>query len=403
MILKLAWRNLVRNRRRSVLTALTLIAGFVVLAFSLGLSEGGYDRIIAMFTDMKTGHVQITHSDYIDNPSLFKTVKFDQSRLDRIANVNEVSGVAARLEAGALAFFNDATIGVYLIGVQKDGEPTISSIVERIDRGSWLENSGNYEAVIGARVAKQLNIEVGEKLVLISQGGDGSIANDFFTVKAILRSNAMDDYGIVTDLMSAQEFLTLSGRAHRIVIRANHFSYSYAVQASILQAVSFTDTEKVSNWQTIEKDFVTSMEADKQGNNILYIIIGMVAGLGVLNTVLMSLLERRREFGVLKAIGTRPDQLFRMIMSEVFLLSGSCCLIGTIIAYVVNSYFAYNGIKFPEPVEFGGIYIDEMVSTTDMRAFVMPAVVTMTSAVLVAILPAWRAAHANVIAAMGSR
>ena len=395
MLLKLAIRNLIRNRRRTVLTGLTMVAGFVTLAFTLGLTEGGYDRIIAMFTDLNTGHVQLLHRETLDDPSLYKTVKDPKGKIAAIEKAFPTLNLSSRIEGGGLGFFGDVTIGVRIIGVDRRREARVSSIDLRRESGHWFKEDGQYEALIGALIAEQLEAKQGDKIAIISQGADGSISSELFKVIGIMKKNGVDDYSVFTDLVSAQEYFSLYNRVHRIVIKSNHFSEARGLQEKLRQKIPLPDSEVFESWEAIEREFVVSMEADKEGNNILYFIIGIAVSLGVLNTVLMSILERRKEFGIIKAIGTRPSLVFRMIMAESLMLSACSCFIGFIIAFAINSYFATNGIKFPEPVELGGILMDEMVSTVGMRAFIPPFLVIFISAVTVTIIPALRAAQAK--------
>ena len=391
MLLTLALRNLLRHRRRSLLTGLTMLAGFIVLSFSLGLTEGGYDRIIRLFTDLQTGHVQLLHRDYIDHPGFFKTIQISEQQEQMIAAVPQVQAFSSRIEAGGLLYVSGSTAGAQIIGIDPKKEPEVSSLKERTASGAWLHKRSGYEALLGAKLVETLNLAIGDNFAVIAQAADGSISTDMFTMVGMIKKNQFDDYRMYTDLESLDEFLELQGRRHRLLIKGPSFKESLALRNQLQAAVALNTDEDFFDWRQIEADFVSSMEADKSGNYILFVIIGLVVVLGVLNTVLMSLMERKREFGVLKAIGTEPKQIFLLILLEVLALAGLSCLLGTLGALALNSYFAVHGIKFPEPVEFGGIYIDEMVASADLVVMLAPSALILSCALVAALLPAWQA------------
>tara|TARA_B100001094_G_C18171736_1_gene795519 strand:+ start:390 stop:1601 length:1212 start_codon:yes stop_codon:yes gene_type:complete len=392
MIFALAVRNLFRWRRRSLLTSMTMVAGFLVLSFTLGLSEGGYDSVISLFTDLRTGHVQLVNKTYLQNPGLLRTIPFDADLSDKIMQVGAVKAVSPRVEGGGLAFFDKASIGLEILGVDPAREVLVSSLYQRIAKGQWFSKSGAYQALVGKGVADQLGLELGAKVALISQGADGSMSTEFFTVIGIMKKNNVDDFSLFTDVASAQDFFVLQGKVHRIVIQSEDFKDAVELATVLSRKFGSKVAGVFEPWQAIEEEFFRSMEADKEGNKILYIIIGMVVGLGVLNTVLMSILERRREFGILKALGTRPWQIFLMIILETAILSIISCIVGFIFAFCLNYYLSIYGIKFSEPIDVGGIGIKTMLSTVDYMVFVVPLFVVFLSALMVAIIPAIRAA-----------
>lgn len=388
LFIRLAWRNLIRHRRRSLLTGLSMCLGFMVLSFSIGLTEGGYERLIALFTSMNTGHVQLLHPDYHESPTLYQTVKNLPSKLQQIREVPGVLAATARLEASGLAFAESKTSGVKLIGVEPESEEQVTSLRQRLAHGDWWSRSGEYQALLGSAVAQQLRLKTGDRMVVMTQAADGSMSHDFFEIIGVLKESFVDDYHVIVDLASLQEFLVLPQQAHRILLRARHYDQSRELQQQLRQQLESWPPLQWQTWAELEREFVHSMEVDKSGNIILYVIIGMVVGLSVLNTVLMALMERRREFGVMLALGTRPRLLLVMIMLEVACLLLLSLALACLMSTAINAYFMVHGIRFAEPVEFGGIMIDSMVSSLSWPVFVIPMLVVSISSLLVALIPA---------------
>ena len=397
MLFKISFRNLFRQKRRTFLTVFMMILGFTLMSFSVALSEGGYGIIIQSFTNAKTGHIQIYKENFIDVPNLYKTINNIENLIEKVKKKKAVVGVAPRILSGGLLSFKETSVGAAITAVDFNKEKEVSTLEKRIDRGRWFKSSGSYEVLVGKNIASILEVELGSKIAIISQGADGSISNDYFTVSAILKKNAFDDFQIYMDFKSAGEFLVLEGRAHKLVILLDDYEKSKMVAKTLQNDVP--DKVTVAPWFEVEKEFYKGMQADKQGNSILYIIIGIVVAIGVLNTILMSFLERKREFGILKAIGTSPRNIFGQIMVEAMLLCSLGIFGGLICSYFLNWYFSIHGIKFEE-IEFGGIVLNEMMTTLQPLVFIIPTAIIFFSTLLVGLYPAIMAARVTPVEAM---
>jgi len=374
-----------------------MILGFTLMSFSVALSEGGYSIIIQSFTNAKTGHIQVYRDNFIDVPNLYKTVKDIDHQIEKIKKNKSVVGVAPRIISGGLLSFKENTIGAAITAVDFKREKEVSSLTTRIDKGRWFKSSGSYEILVGKNIASILEVELGSKVAIISQGADGSISNDYFTVSAILKESPFDDFQIYMDFKSAGEFLAMEGRAHKLIILLDNYEKSKIVADVLKNDVPEKTT--VSPWFEVEKEFYKGMQADKKGNVILYIILGIVVAIGVLNTILMSFLERKREFGILKAIGTSPKSIFLQIIIEALLLCFIGIFGGLICSFVLNWHFSIHGIKF-DKIEFGGIVFEEMMTTLDPLAFIIPTAIVVFSTLFVGLYPAIMAARVTPVEAM---
>ena len=390
MLYKLAIRNLFRQKRRTFLTLAMMIVGFVIMSFSLAISEGGYDRVIASFTNEKTGHIQIHREKFLETPNLFKNLKNVDDLINKIASNKEVVAITPRIISGGLASILDSTIGVEINGVDFNLERKVSTLEKRIRLGKWFSKPGAYEIIIGKKVAEILEAKIGSKVAVIAQAGDGSTANDNFFVVGILKENPYDDFLIYTELKTAQEFFYLPNKAHKLVILLNHYSKSEEVSNELRKL--FQKDIAISPWYIVEDEFFRGMTADKKGNKIFYFIVGLMVAIGILNTILMSFLERKREFGILMAIGTRPSFIFSLIMAEGLLLALIASLISLPLSFLINYYFSINGIPLGAKLEFGGIVWDELVTTLDPIAFTIPSLILIISTLFVALYPAIMAA-----------
>ena len=300
-----------------------------------------------------------------------------------------------RVYTGGLSFFKNKTAGIEMIGIDPVGEFKTTSIKFRIKEGEYFKKDMAYETIISKSLSQTLKINIGDDLVVISQSADGSIANDMFKVVAIAQE--LGKQRAYIPLKALQEFLVLGSRVHKYVIIGQKQQLAKSIAANLQTKIA---NYSVDPWQVVKKDFYKAMLADMQGNYIFLFIIIFIVAIGVLNTVLMNILERTREFGVLKAIGTRPIQIFLLIVSEVFILALISCVIGSFFSFGVNYYFAEIGYQYPTPITFGGMVIDTMYGIVNMKSFLLPALIIFFTSMLVSVFPGIKASAIAPVKAM---
>ncbi|MFC3852906.1 ABC transporter permease [Salinispirillum marinum] len=404
----LALRNILRNRRRTILTLLSMSGGYLLVSVMYSLNEGSYDQVLQYFTRDTTGHVQLTAPGYIERPNLYRTVAVSADGLSSLAALPEVHSVSARIESGALAYGEEKSLPVEVKGLIPEREAELSYLAEKITAGRYftdqLTPDGLYEAMIGALTARQLNLSVGDDIVLLSQGADGSMANDLYRVTGILGdADAAESRWVVLPLQAAQAFFVLPEQAHRWLVVGEDYRRSEQVQQAVdtwVAGAGFTDPVVVSTWQEVAREFYELMEADKEGGMFASYILIFLVCVGVLNTVLMSVMERTGEFGVLKAIGTPPQRIFSLIVLETLLLALLGCGIGFLLAFPLNLWMSLVGVALAEPIDISGIVFSHYRGQMSLTVFLMPAQIIFVAAVLISLLPAWRASRLVPVDAM---
>ena len=401
---QIAFRNIMRQKRRSLLTGLSMTGGYMLFVLGYSLLEGSYGNIIDIFTLDSTGHIQIHQDGYLDRPKIYKTIQ-DRDQVEvALTNDPEVKGFASRVFSPALAYSGDKTAPSRLIGIDPDLEPTVSRLLQKVSKGTYFSSlrnaDGYYEAMIGRGLHITLKLDIGDEIVLISSGGDGSIANDIFVVSAIIgNKTSFDRMAVYLPLAAAQEFLSLGNDVHQYVLLVNSKDDNELVASGLsAQLPELT----VSPWQKVEATFYRTMQADKQGNYFTMGLITFIVFIGVLNTVLMSVLERTREFGVLRAIGSRPMQLVRLISLETFFLAFISVIVGFLLITPIIYWLAEVGMLLPEPIDMGGIEFQHLKGEMSARIFWVPMAFILATAVLISIPPGFRAARILPKEAMGS-
>lgn len=393
IILKLAWRNILRNRRRTIFTISMMSFGYVLFSFFIAMADGAYSNIINQFINARTGEIQIHKGDYLDNPKLYKTISKYKKIGKKLESLGYVQGNTPRIHGGALAFHENKTIGAVVWGVDFEAESKLTTLKKRITIGSIP--FGGRGIIIGKKIAKVLKMKLNDELILISSGADGSIANDKFIVKGIIspKEGSQDDFMVYMSLESAQDFYSMWGQVHSIMVRTSE-------KLDTFKQLNLGNDLTISSWKEVEADFYKAMLADKKGDQISRYLIMLLVAIGVLNTVLMSIMERTKEFGVLKAIGTKPILLFELIVLETIMIACLSIGFGIIVAYGVNTYFSIKGISFEKPIEYGGMVFSNMRAVVDLHVFTSPIGIVFITAILVSLYPAYKAAKIIPVEAM---
>ncbi len=402
MIYKMALRNLLRQKRRSILTALGMIFGMVIVSFSISLTDGSYSVIIDKFTKNQSGHIQIHSEGYLDNPSLYKSIKNPSEISKILSKEKEIKAFTTRVFVGGLGFFNKKSTGLLIHGIDPQKENEVTKVNSKLMNQVKFYSKDERSVILTKHLSDVLNITKGDQLVIISQGADGSIANDMYTVIGFVDSkkNALNPNLVYMPIKTLQEFLSMGNRVHEFAILLNNIKKSAKISTKLSSSFDQSMKVEVASWQVVLKDFYRAMELDKKGNNITLMVLILVVAIGILNTVLMSVLERTREFGVLKAIGTTPLNIFKLIIIENTILSFISLFIGILISLAVVYYFSIHEIKLTKSLHYGGLEFSGMKATLSFSGIMIPAMVVYSSTLLVSLWPAFRAASIIPIKAM---
>lgn len=404
--LKLAIRNIGRQKRRSFLTGLSMTFGFFMAALSLGIIDGTFGSLIDSFTLARTGHVQIHDADYLEKPSLYKQVRQVQDVIETVKTVPGVVAAAPRIFAPSLSFASEKTSPAFVIGIDPDQEAAATTLEDVTRLGPYLpgalSDDGYDQTMVGAGIAQALKLDVGDELVLIGQGVDGSIANDIYRVSSVIGTpKGQERLNVYMSLDAARRYLSMSGdAAHEVAVIANDRRNAQAMAVSISQALD-DNTLAVDPWQKVEEMFYNLVVSKQQSNKVMMFVVMAMVAIGVLNAVLVSVMERTREFGLMRAVGTRPANVFSMILVETMVLAVLACLLGLVLSLPMLDYLVVEGIPIP-PVEMGPVVYDHMYAEISTSVLVIPAILVLSTAFLVALWPAARSARITPVAALGA-
>jgi len=394
IVARMAFRNIFRQKRRTLFTGLSIGGGFALAVIFIGWADGSYDNIIEQFTSTRLGQVQIHAVGYLDKPTLYKTISDVAAVgaiLDRTAGVESWT---PRVYSAGLASVGDKSAGVRIIGIDPAREERTTHFDRMLTSGNALSGPRAREAILGQGLAELLGARLGDDVVLLSQAADGSIAEDLFKLAGIVSTgdSLTDRTAFYLPLATAQDYLVLGSRVQEIAVTVTSLRRVKAIAANV-ERVLDDPTLSVEPWQVFAKSFYDAMKADKAGMWVMLLVIVIIVGVGVLNTVLMSVLERRREYGLLKALGTKARRIVRLVLLEVLFLAVLFSAIGAGVGLGVNAYLSRHGIKFGSGLTYGGMVFDTMKSEINVRSFTIPAVTVIVCAVLVSLIPALKASR----------
>ena len=403
MIFSMAWRNLWRHKRRTLLTASSMAVSVSVCIILSGFTGGFIEAMREAIIDRQLGHVQIHHPDFPSSASPYDTVSDADGVLSRIRALPEVDRVAARVQGFALfgGAEEDAATGMFM-GVDPVGEAALTAMNDRIVDGEWLKD-GEPGVVIGYRLARSLNLEVGQDLLVVTNALDGSIGDRVYPVLGIFKTtNISVDEGAILTLAAAQELLVLDDAIHEIVVVTKDRE---AIERAVLAIDAVTTDLAVRPWWEISPETVQMLGSQGIITGFFALIILGIAGFIIINTLLMSVYERTRELGVLAAIGTRPRQIVGLILSESFLLATLSGALGLAMGLLGDLYMSTRGLHLAVGDEEGftisGVALDPVVkSATTVEGVLIPLALLLVVAVLGGLWPAMRAARLDPVTAI---
>ncbi len=400
LILKMAWRNIGRNRRRTAATVGAMAFGLYAMVIWFGMLQGMLNDMEETVVEVELGDLQIHAPTYLDDPSLYTYIDNVDALLSRL----EAAGfrASARLVGAGLAAAHDSAAGASLRGIDVQGNAGVSVISTRLAEGAWLDDDDPAGVVVGRRLARTLDLAVGDELVVLSQTTDGAIANDLYAVRGILDSvsDGIDRSAVFLTDAAFRELFVMPAGAHEIVLRKPD---DLELTAALEAAQGLAPDLDTQSWRSLVPTLATYLDSARQMMAIISAIIYIVIAILILNAMLMAVFERIREFGVLKALGVEPRQVLSLIFAESALQTGLALAIGLALSLPTLWYLVEYGI---DTGALGGVSVIGATFATVWQAAVSPATfvtpsMTLILLVLLAVIyPALKAARISPVEAM---
>lgn len=346
LFLSMAWRNVWRNRRRSLLTIVAIALGLAFNIFMRAIGDGFHEQMVDNSVRSHIGHLQIHRAGYHDNPGLNKTLGSPQEVQHAVKRLPGLRGYSMRVIGDGLASTAENSAGVAIVGIDPSQERTVTTINRGVVEGQYLKPGQDRPILIGDRLASNLKAALDDKVVLMVQAADGSMGADLFRVVGIFRSGSPElDRGMVFLLRNdAQSLFSLDGRITEAVVLLNSSLEVPAAQEELRTALADQNVE-VLTWYQVEPFLLQFIELDDAFFYVIVVFFFVVISIGILNTIMMSVFERVREFGVMMALGTKPRQIIKLVVEEAFVLGLAGVVIGCGIGVAATLYYAAHGMN----------------------------------------------------------
>jgi len=404
---KLAWRNIWRNKRRTILTfsAISLATG--ILVFFMALQFSMYDASIRASTSAFQGHMQVQLKGYLDKPQMRSSfARADQIR-EEIKKIDGIRFVSERGQAFALVSSEDRTYGVQIVGVEPEEEKNVSSIPGLVRQGQYLSGLEGYEVVIGSALANNLKVKLGDEITVLGQGKDGSLAATALKVKGLFESGVqeLDRSLIEMPLQSFKDVFSMGDEIHALVIVTDKLEKIGLLQKQVdvlLQKEQKSNQLVALTWEEILPGIKQAIQFDMTFGWMFYFSLILVVVFSVLNTFLMSILERTREFGLMLALGMRPISVARLVLRECVILTSIGIFVGLIIGSSIIFYYHTYGFYMPGSEEMMKLWNIQGVAKPDfsIAALTIGPLVILATTFLALLYPLWRIIGFEAVEAM---
>ena len=402
ILIKLAWKNLLRHKRRSIIAAIAMGIGLAALIFADALWLGIERNMVKTATASFLGDGQIHREGFSDEQAVELTI----NQLDAVVASLRREGIVAHFTLRTFAFgmiTSPATVAaVNLVGVEPSTERYLSQIDDAIIEGAYFEGSNSRDIVIGEELVERLEVGLNDRVVVtVAQAGSGDLSQEMFRVSGIYRfaDEGMNSGMSFIRLGKAQQMLALGAEAHEIALK--FIDSTSAEDQNLLFWKTYSQGgNKARSWTEVLPEVQAMFEMSKFSKYIMGVVLFGVVVFGIVNTLFMSLYERMFEFGVLRAIGTRPFGMARLILFEAGALAVLGIILGTIFGFCVTLIFSTIGIDYTG-IEMMGITMQELIyPDIRIQPFIFYSIWIFVFTIIAGLYPARYAAKMSVATAM---
>lgn len=351
----LAWRNIWRNKRRSLITISSVVFAVLLAIVFYSMEQGSYERMIDTMVRYSTGYIQIQDVLYEEEPSIDNSLLFDEHIEGLLKKFdNQIAFYVPRIQSFALAATGEITRGAMVMGIEPAQEAKINDLHEDMVQGSFLE-SDDQDIVVSAGMANTLDVGIGDTLVLLGQGFQGATAAGKFAVKGIVRLKIpeMNNNTIYMTLKTAQWLYMTDDRLTALIVMPVNPKNTNNLAGDLRNHID-KEWYRVVTWETMLADLLALMKFDMAGSMVMMMILYVVITFGLIGTILTMMIERQREFAMLMSLGMKRFRLAIVCFLESILITFSGVFAGMVVALPVVLYFYYN------PIQLSGNMADAM-------------------------------------------
>lgn len=406
MFLKIAWLNIWRNKRRTLITATSIFFAVLLAILTRSVTDGVYENMVRNMVSYSSGYLQVHQKGYWEEQSIDNTFESDPDFDQKLLQQQGVTQIMPRLESFALASYEDKTKGVMILGVDPQKEKMVNNLHEKITEGQYLESENENAVVIGEGLSAHLHLKIGDSLVLLGQGYHASSAAGKYRIKGVISmgSPELNDNIVYMPLKQTQSMYGAENRLTAISIMLKKSADLKELKSNIDARL---DPEKyeIMTWKEMMPEIDQFIEADSTGHLIIIGILYLIISFGLFGTLLMMTFERLREFGILIAIGMKKQLLAFILLLESIMISLIGCFFGVIGASLIIMWFTEHPIYFTGELKevYQNYGIDPIIFfSEDHRIFIIQALIVMFLSLILALYPGIKVMRLKPIDAINS-
>lgn len=401
MLITLAWRNLWRNKKRTLITISSVLFAVMLAIVFISFEQGSYERMIDSMVKYNTGYIQIQDVLFKEEPSMDNSLHYDDQLKSVIGQFeDQIDFVVPRIQNFALVATENQTRGSMIIGIDPEQEIKLNNISDNITEGEFLQKA-DEKILIAKGLAEILDLKPGDTLILLSQGFQGATAAGKYAVKGIvdLKVPEMNNNTVYMSLEAAQWFYVAEERLTSLIIMPKNPKYTNQLAASLSENIDH-EWQRVLIWEELLADLLQLMKFDQAGTKIMTLILYIVIAFGLFGTVLTMMIERQREFGMLISIGLKRRQLAIICFLETLMISFTGVIAGMLLAVPIVIWFYLNPIQLTGDmaktmIEYG--FEPIMPFATDPWIFVSQAELVLIISLVIGLYPIYKVFKLNVM------
>jgi len=406
MLLKLAWLNIWRNRRRTIITAASVFFAIFLAIVLRSLTDGVYDNMIHNAVSYSSGYLQVQQKGYWDEQSIDNTFEEDEQLYQELLKNPEINYLTPRLQSFALASYADKTKGVLVLGIDPTKEKQVNKLQEKITDGQFIETINDNAVVLGEGLASQLKLKVNDTLVLLGQGYHASSAAGKFKVKGLIKLGAIElNNGVVyMPLQRAQYMYGAENRLSSVSIMLDNTSHLKKLQKWVQESIN-QDTYEVMTWKEMLPEIDQFIEADRTGHYVIVGVLYLIISFGLFGTLLMMFFERKYELGILIAIGMKKRLLAIILILESIMISLIGCFTGIVGSMLFIKWFTIHPINLTGEIK--QVYEDYGIESiiyfsSQEKIFIVQTLIVLILSILLAFYPVYRVITLKPVEAINS-
>src|SRR5665647_993722 len=401
-LIKMAWKNMWRNRNRTIITMAAIFFAVILSVIASSLQKGIFDNLVKNVVSFYTGYVEVHKQGYWDEQKSDNSFESSSATEQKILQDENVTAITSRLESFALVSSADITKGSLVVGINPEKENQITLLKNKLTQGSYLNDDDNA-VLLSQGLAERLKLKAGDTIVLIGQGYHGATAAGKYYIKGILKFGSPDlnDKTLFMPLAAAQDFYSAYGMITSYILSLKDTRNLQATASSIRKTLG--PAYEVMTWEEILPDIKQHIKADSSSMKYIQGILYILICFGIFGTLLMMMVERKFEMGMLVAIGMKKTKLIILLLAESVFTVLAGCLLGIMasipLVYYLNRYPLKMGGETAKAYERFGF---EAIFPTSVEAsnFINQGLIVLVIGLLLSLYPMYKVIRLNAVTAM---